>query len=193
MNTFETCFSPSGLNRRNSASRHALVLEVTPAQVRSIQDIELPRLDGKPGRLSDFKGQVVLAVNVASRCGFTRQYAGLEALHEKYSQRGFTVVGFPCNQFFGQEPGSPDEIQEFCSVNYGVTFPLFAKLDVKGANQHPLYSILTESPDDSGKAGNVSWNFEKFLVGRDGRVVRRFRSKVTPEDPRLVEAIESLL
>jgi glutathione peroxidase len=168
-------------------------LEVTQAQVRSIQDVELPQLDGRPGRLSDYKGQVVLAVNVASRCGFTPQYAGLEALQEKYSPRGFTVLGFPCNQFFGQEPGSADEIQEFCSVNYGVTFPLFAKLDVKGANQHPLYSILTESPDDSGKAGNVSWNFEKFLVGRDGRVVRRFRSKVTPEDPRLVEAIESLL
>jgi glutathione peroxidase len=166
---------------------------VTEAQTRSIQNIELPRLDGKPGRLADYKGQVVLAVNVASRCGFTPQYAGLEALHERYSPRGFTVLGFPSNQFFGQEPGSADEIQEFCSVNYGVTFPLFAKLDVKGTNQHPLYSILTESPDDSGKAGNVSWNFEKFLVGRDGRVVRRFRSKVTPEDPRLVEAIESLL
>jgi glutathione peroxidase len=169
------------------------VLKVTQAQTRSIQDIELPRLDGKPGRLADYKGKVVLAVNVASRCGFTPQYAGLEALHERYSPRGFTILGFPSNQFFGQEPGSADEIQEFCSVNYGVTFPLFAKLDVKGANQHPLYSILTESPDDSGKAGNVSWNFEKFLVGRDGRVVRRFRSKVTPEDPRLVEAIESLL
>jgi glutathione peroxidase len=166
---------------------------VTQAQTRSIQDIELPRLDGKPGRLAYYKGQVVLAVNVASRCGFTPQYTGLEALHERYSPRGFTVLGFPSNQFFGQEPGSADEIQEFCSVNYGVTFPLFAKLDVKGANQHPLYSILTESPDDSGKAGNVSWNFEKFLVGRDGRVVRRFRSKVTPEDHRLVEAIESLL
>lgn len=193
MSTFETCFSPGAPNRRNSESPRPLVLEVTQAQTRSIEDIELPRLDGTPGRLSDYKGKVVLAVNVASRCGFTPQYAGLEALYEKYSPRGFTVLGFPCNQFFGQEPGSADQIQEFCSVNYGVTFPLFAKLDVKGANQHPLYSILTESPDDSGKAGNVSWNFEKFLVGRDGRVVRRFRSKVTPEDPRLVEAIESLL
>ena len=193
MSTFETCFSPGAPNRRNSDSPRALVLKVTQAQARSIQEIELPRLDGTPGHLSDYKGQVVLAVNVASRCGFTPQYAGLEALYEKYSPRGFTVLGFPCNQFFGQEPGSADQIQEFCSVNYGVTFPLFAKLDVQGANQHALYSILTESPDDSGKAGNVSWNCEKFLVGRDGRVVRRFRSKVTPEDPRLVEAIESLL
>ena len=162
-------------------------------QSRSIYEIELPRLDGKPGKLADYAGQVVLAVNTASKCGFTPQYAGLQALHDRYSKRGFTVLGFPTNQFFGQEPGTAEEIQKFCSINYGVTFPLFAKLDVKGANQHPLYSILTEIPDDSGKAGNVGWNFEKFLVGRDGRVVRRFRSKVVPEDPKLVEAIEALL
>jgi glutathione peroxidase len=155
--------------------------------------VELSRLDGKPESLSAYSGKVVLAVNVASRCGFTPQYAGLQALQDRYSDRGFTVLGFPCNQFFHQEPGSAEQIQEFCSINYGVTFPLFAKLDVKGEGQHPLYSILTESADDSGKAGNVSWNFEKFLVGRDGHVVRRFRSKVVPEDPMLIEAIESLL
>jgi glutathione peroxidase len=162
-------------------------------QSRSIYEIELPRLDGKPGKLADYAGQVVLAVNTASKCGFTPQYAGLQALLCRYSKRGFTVLGFPSNQFFRQEPGTAEEIQEFCSNNYGVTFPLFAKLDVKGSNQHQLYSILTEIPDDSGKAGNVGWNFEKFLVGRDGRVVRRFRSKVVPEDPKLVEAIEALL
>jgi glutathione peroxidase len=162
-------------------------------QSRSIYEIELPRLDGKPGKLADYAGQVVLAVNTASKCGFTPQYAGLQALHDRYSKRGFTVLGFPTNQFFRQEPGTAEEIQKFCSNNYGVTFPLFAKLDVKGSNQHPLYSILTEIPDDSGKSGNVGWNFEKFLVGRDGRVVRRFRSKVVPEDPKLVEAIEALL
>jgi glutathione peroxidase len=162
-------------------------------QSRSILEIELPRLDGKPGRLSDYAGKVVLAVNVASKCGFTPQYAGLQALNDRYSERGFTVLGFPSNQFFNQEPGSAEQIQEFCSLNYGVSFPLFAKLDVKGSHQHPLYAILTEVPDDSGKAGHVAWNFEKFLVGRDGRVVRRFRSKVVPEDPKLVEAIESLL
>jgi len=162
-------------------------------QTPSIYDIELPRLDGQPAKLSEYAGKVVLAVNVASKCSFTPQYAGLEALYEKYSERGFTVLGFPCNQFFGQEPGSAEKIQEFCTVNYGVTFPLFTKLDVKGGNQHPLYSILTQLPDDSGKAGDVKWNFEKFLVGRDGRVVRRFRSRVVPEDPTLVEAIESLL
>jgi glutathione peroxidase len=161
--------------------------------VRSIYEIELPRLDGKPAKLSDYAGKVVLAVNVASRCGFTPQYAGLQAVHDRYSAQGFTVLGFPSNQFLNQEPGSAEQIQEFCSLNYGVTFPLFAKLDVKGNRQHPLYAILTAVPDDSGKAGNVSWNFEKFLVGRDGHVVRRFRSKVVPEDPKLIGAIESLL
>ncbi len=162
-------------------------------QARSIHEIELPRLDGKPEKLADYAGKVVLVVNVASKCGFTPQYAGLQALNDRYADRGFTVLGFPSNQFFNQEPGSAEDIQEFCSINYGVTFPLFAKLDVKGADQHPLYAILSEASDDSGKAGNVKWNFEKFLVGRDGRVVRRFRSKVVPEDPKLVEAIVFLL
>jgi glutathione peroxidase len=166
---------------------------VTQTQAQSIHEIELPRLDGKPAKLSDYAGKVVLAVNVASKCGFTPQYAGLQALNDRYADRGFIVLGFPSNQFFNQEPGSAEQIQEFCSVNYGVTFPLFAKLDVKGSTQHPLYAILTEVPDDAGKAGKVAWNFEKFLVGRDGRVVRRFRSKVVPEDPKLIEAIESLL
>ena len=161
--------------------------------MKSIYEVELPRLNGKPESLSAYSGKVVLAVNVASRCGFTPQYAGLQVLQNRYADRGFTVLGFPSNQFFHQEPGTAEQIQEFCSLNYGVTFPLFAKLDVKGEGQHPLYSLLSETADDAGKAGNVSWNFEKFLVGRDGRVVRRFRSKVTPEDPRIVEAVESLL
>jgi glutathione peroxidase len=160
---------------------------------QSIYQVELPRLNGNLESLSVYSGNVLLAVNVASRCGFTPQYAGLQALQDRYADRGFVVVGFPCNQFFHQEPGTAEQIQEFCSLNYGVTFPLFAKLDVKGEGQHPLYAIFSESADDSGKAGNVSWNFEKFLVGRDGRVVRRFRSKVVPQDPRIVEAIESLL
>jgi glutathione peroxidase len=160
---------------------------------RSIYELELPRLNGKPESLSAYDGKVVLAVNVASKCGFTPQYAGLQALQDRYADRGLVVLGFPCNQFFSQEPGSAEQIQEFCSINYGVTFPLFAKLDVKGPAQHPLYAILSEVADDSGKAGNVKWNFEKFLIGRDGRVLRRFRSKVVPEDPSLVGAIESLL
>ncbi|MEA2655677.1 MAG: glutathione peroxidase [Chloroflexota bacterium] len=166
---------------------------MSQTQQRSIYDLELPRLNGQPERLSAYAGKVVLAVNVASKCGLTPQYAGLQALQDKYSEKGFTVLGFPSNQFFRQEPGSADEIQSFCTVNYGVTFPLFAKLDVKGSHQHPLYAILTDFPDDAGKAGNVTWNFEKFLVGRDGRVVRRFRPKVVPEEKSVVEAIESLL
>ena len=147
---------------------------------RSIYEIELPRLNGRQESLSAYAGKVVLAVNVASRCGFTPQYAGLEALHERYPTNDFTVLGFPCNQFLHQEPGTAEEIEQFCSVNFGVTFPLFAKLDVKGPNQHPLYAILTELPDDAGKAGAVAWNFEKFLIDREGHAVHRFRSKVAP-------------
>jgi len=150
-------------------------------------------LNGKHASLSAYAGKVVLAVNTASKCGLTPQYEGLQKLHDRYSPQGFTVLGFPCNQFFHQEPGGADEIQSFCSINYGVTFPLFAKIDVKGANQHPLYAILSDFPDDAGKAGNVTWNFEKFLVDKDGQVVRRFRPKVVPEDPQIIEAIESLL
>jgi glutathione peroxidase len=166
---------------------------VSQAPTRSIYDLELPSLNGKQVALSDYTGRVVLAINVASRCGFTPQYKGLQALQDRYADRGFTVLGFPCNQFFRQEPGSAEQIQAFCTENYGVTFPLFAKLDVKGSNQHALYAILSEFPDDQAKAGNVNWNFEKFLVGRDGHVVRRFRSRVEPEDPKVVAAIEALL
>lgn len=158
-----------------------------------IYDLDMARLDGKRESLSTYKGDVVLAVNVASKCGFTPQYAGLESLYERYSDRGFTILGFPCNQFFHQEPGDAAQIQEFCSINYGVTFPLFSKLDVKGPKQDPLFAELTQTPDDAGKAGNVAWNFEKFLIDRVGNVRRRFRSRVTPEDPKLVEAIEQLL
>ena len=153
----------------------------------------MPLLNGEPGSLAEYEGKVVLAVNVASKCGFTPQYAGLERLYETYADRGFTVLGFPSNQFMGQEPGTAEQIAEFCSLNYGVTFPLYAKLDVKGSKQSPLYEILTSAPDDSGKAGDVKWNFEKFLVGKDGKAVRRFRSKTKPEDPALVSAIEDLL
>jgi glutathione peroxidase len=177
----------------NSRDRRLFLDAVSQAPARSIYEIELPALNGKQVGLSDYAGKVVLAVNVASRCGFTPQYKGLQTLHDRYSGRGFTVLGFPCNQFMHQEPGSAAEIQEFCSLNYGVTFPLFAKLDVEGADQHPLYAILSEFPDDQGKAGNVKWNFEKFLVGRDGQVVHRFRSKVKPEDPDVIASIEALL
>jgi glutathione peroxidase len=159
----------------------------------SIYQLELPRLSGQAESLGAYAGKVVLAVNVASKCGFTPQYAGLQRLFDRYAGRGFTVLGFPSNQFGRQEPGTAEQIEEFCRVNYGVTFPMFAKLDVKGSEQSPLYEILTQTPDDSGKAGNVSWNFEKFLVDREGHVRRRFRSRVKPEDPAITQAIESLL
>ena len=159
----------------------------------TVHDLPVNTLTGQPGSLGDLAGSTLLVVNVASKCGFTPQYAGLQALYDRYHDRGLAVLGFPCNQFFHQEPGDAAQIQEFCRLNYGVTFPLFAKLDVKGPNQDPLYALLTQTPDDAGKAGGVSWNFEKFLLARDGEVARRFRSRVTPEDPRVIEAIEALL
>ena len=138
-------------------------------------------------------GKPALVVNVASRCGLTPQYTALEALHEELSGRGFTVVGFPCNQFGGQEPGSAEEIAEFCSATYGVTFPMAAKIDVNGPDRHAVYGELTGHPDADGEAGDVQWNFEKFLVDGSGTVVARFRPRTAPEDPALRAAVEALL
>ena len=160
---------------------------------RSIHDINISRLDGTPASLGEYAGTLVLAVNVASRCGLTPQYAGLERLQEKYAGRGFTVLGFPCNQFGEQEPGSAAEISTFCSTTYGVTFPAFEKIEVNGAGRHPLFGLLTSIPDNEGRAGDVLWNFEKFLVNQDGEVVARFDPRVEPEDPRILEAIETRL
>jgi glutathione peroxidase len=159
----------------------------------SVHDIDLTTLAGKPASLGDFAGSTVLVVNVASKCGLTPQYAGLQELHDRFAERGFTVAGFPCNQFGGQEPGTADEISEFCSVNYGVTFPMFAKLDVNGADRHPLYAELTDVADAEGNAGDVQWNFEKFLIDADGNVVGRFRPMTEPQAPELVAAIEEHL
>ena len=159
----------------------------------SIYDEKINTLEGEPADLSQFKGKALLMVNVASKCGLTPQYEGLEQLHEKYGARGFEVLGFPCNQFMGQEPGTAEEIREFCDTNYHVQFPLFEKIDVNGANQHPLFAELEQVPDADGEAGDVKWNFEKFLVSPEGNVVGRFRPQVTPDDPALVEAIEAQL
>jgi glutathione peroxidase len=153
----------------------------------------LTLLDGSDTTVNAYAGQALLVVNVASQCGFTRQYAGLEALHERYRDRGLTVVGVPCNQFGAQEPGTAEEIAEFCQVNFGVTFPLLAKTDVNGPDRHPLFARLTEVADATGKAGDVTWNFEKFLVSPQGEVVGRFRTKIEPDDPELVAAIEAVL
>jgi glutathione peroxidase len=154
-----------------------------------IRDIPLTTIDGEAASLADHAGRVVMVVNVASRCGLTPQYEKLEALQREYGDRGFTVVGFPCNQFAGQEPGDADDIKEFCSMTYGVTFPLMQKVKVNGRHRHPLYAELTKVPDDRGKAGRVKWNFEKFVVLPSG-AIRRFRPQVQPDDPAIVELIE---
>jgi glutathione peroxidase len=156
-------------------------------------NFDLKRIDGSPLDESALTGRAVLVVNVASRCGLTPQYEGLERLQQRYGDAGFTVLGVPCNQFAGQEPGTPDEIQQFCSTTYGTTFPLTEKLEVNGQGSHPLYQWLTATPDSDGEAGDVQWNFEKFLVSPAGEIVARFRPQVDPEDERVTAAIESVL
>jgi len=161
--------------------------------VADIFESPIKTLSGDPGSLAPYKGKALLLVNVASRCGLTPQYTGLEKLQETYGDKGFSVLGFPCNQFLGQEPGTAEEIAEFCSTTYGVTFPLFEKIDVNGSERHPIYEELTKTEDSSGEAGDITWNFEKFLVSPSGEVVGRFRPQVEPEDPALVSAIEGEL
>ncbi len=159
----------------------------------AIYDLQLHTLDGESASLGQFKGKTVLVVNVASKCGLTPQYAGLERLQERYADRGFTVAGFPCNQFGGQEPGTAEEIGTFCSATYGVTFPLFEKIEVNGEHRHPLYDELTAVPDADGAAGDIQWNFEKFLIDPTGTIVGRFRPRTEPEDPAVTSAIEAVL
>ncbi len=158
----------------------------------TIFDIPVKTLSGEESSLAAYAQNPVLIVNVASKCGLTPQYEGLEKLQKNYAARGFTVVGFPCNQFMGQEPGTAEEIQSFCSTTYGVTFRLFEKIDVNGENQHPIYAELTKSADAEGHTGEIRWNFEKFLISPDGSI-RRFAPQVEPEDPILVAAIEAAL
>ena len=158
----------------------------------SLYEIPVNTLSGEPSSLAPYEGKTVLIVNVASKCGLTPQYEGLENLEKTYATRGFSVVGFPCNQFMGQEPGTAEEIQTFCSTTYGVTFPLFEKIDVNGDDRHPIYKELVVKEDAEGYSGDIRWNFEKFLVSPDGSV-QRFAPQVTPEDPTLVAAIESAL
>jgi glutathione peroxidase len=159
----------------------------------SVHDVSIARLDGSPMNLADFAGQTVLVVNVASQCGLTPQYTALEEVHERFADRGFTVLGVPCNQFLGQEPGTADEIAEFCSSTYGVTFPLTEKVEVNGEGRHPLYDELVDVADDEGHTGDIRWNFEKFLVGPDGAVVARFSPVTVPDDPSVLAAIEGVL
>ena len=159
----------------------------------SIYTTSISTLDGQPNALANAAGKVTLVVNVASKCGLTPQYEQLEALQKQYAAKGFTVVGVPCNQFLGQEPGTSEEIASFCSSTYGVTFPLTEKIDVNGDARHALYSALTPVADAEGVDGDIRWNFEKFLVNRDGAVVARFHPKTAPDAPEVISAIESAL
>lgn len=171
----------------------ALGLALPAAAQAPARPLEAPlvQLDGKPMEAAALQGKAVLFVNVASQCGYTKQYAGLQKLYETYKDRGLVIVGVPCNQFGGQEPGSAEEIQSFCKLNYGVSFPLLQKQEVNGPGRSPLYQSLVASPAGGGQ--DIRWNFEKFLVGRDGGVIARFPSKIAPEDPTLIAAIEAAL
>jgi glutathione peroxidase len=157
----------------------------------ALWDAPIRTLQGAATRLADFRGKALLLVNVASKCGLTPQYTALEALHEKLSPKGFSVIGFPCNQFGGQEPGTPEQIQTFCSTSYGVLFPLTEKIEVNGANRHPIYRELTQVADAAGHSGDIRWNFEKFVVSADGSTITRFDPRTTPDDPAVLAAIEA--
>ena len=159
----------------------------------SVYEVEIGGLRGGSADLDQYKGKAALVVNVASKCGLTPQYEGLERLQQRYSDRGFTVIGVPCNQFMGQEPGTPEEIAEFCSTTYGVTFPLTEKVEVNGEGRHPLYQALVGTPDAEGHTGDIRWNFEKFVIAPDGTVAARFAPQTDPEAPEVVSAIEENL
>ena len=169
----------------------ALLMSTFLASAAGLHDIPVKDIDGKAMSLKAYDGKVLLIVNVASKCGYTPQYKGLEAIYEKYKDKGLVVLGFPCNQFGAQEPGTNEEIKQFCSAKYNVTFPMFDKLEVNGPNRHPLYVALAGK--DSPYPGDIHWNFSKFLISRDGKILKRFESKVTPESPEVTQAIESAL
>lgn len=162
-------------------------------EVPPVLNYEMPSLAGKPVSLKDYQGKVILIVNTASKCGATPQYKPLQKLYEKYQDKGLVVLGFPCNQFGGQEPGSASEIQEFCTANYGVTFPIFSKINVNGPDAAPLYQHLTSEETNPKFAGKIKWNFEKFLISRDGEIVGRFATSIDPGDAAVVQAIEAQL
>ncbi len=168
-----------------------LMLAVTALRAQSLYEVPLKNIDGKPATLAPYKGRVLLVVNTASECGYTPQYAGLEALFTKYQAKGLTIVGFPCNQFGGQEPGTAADIKKFCTDTYNVTFPLFDKIEVNGAQRHPLYALL--AGPSSPFPGDITWNFNKFLVGPDGKILARFDSAVEPDSPDLIKALEGAL
>jgi len=164
-----------------------------PPKEKSVYEFTMKDIDGKDIKLNQYKGDVVMIVNTASKCGYTPQYEGLEKIYEKYKDKGFVILGFPANNFGGQEPGAEKEIKEFCTLKYHVSFPMFSKISVKGEDQHPLYSFLTNKESDPDFAGDITWNFNKFLVDKKGTIVARFSSKDTPESDTVTAAIEKYL
>lgn len=159
----------------------------------SVYEFTMKDIDGNEQKLDAYKGKVIMIVNTASKCGNTPQYEGLEAIYKKYKDQGFVILGFPANNFMGQEPGTDKEIKEFCTLKYNVSFPMFSKISVKGADQDPFYAFLTHKETNPGFDGDITWNFEKFLIGRDGKVIARFTPKTQPEDPAVIKAIEDAL
>lgn len=179
-------------NRADNKSRSVTTVDSTEDSIK-LRDLNIKLLNGDPAKTARHEDLAVLVVNVASKCGLTGQYAALERLQQEYSPRGFTVLGVPCNQFMDQEPGTSDEIAEFCSTNYGVTFPLTEKLCVNGADRHPLYAGLVNAPDATGYTGDIRWNFEKFLLAPGSTVVARFAPATEPDLPEVRQAIEEVL
>lgn len=164
-----------------------------PPKEKSMYEFTMKNIDGQDVKLESYKGKVVMLVNTASKCGLTPQYDGLQALYEKYKDKGFVVLGFPANNFMGQEPGTEKEIKEFCTLKYNVTFPMFAKISVKGTDQHPFYTFLTNKETNPGMEGDITWNFEKFIADKNGKIISRFSPKTLPNDPKVVEKIENAL
>lgn len=178
------------------AYKYGMILNPSPATAsaeRSVYEFTMNDIDGKEVKLDTYKGKVVMIVNTASKCGYTPQYEGLQALYEKYKDKGLVILGFPANNFMGQEPGTEAEIKDFCTTKYKVTFPMFAKISVKGEDQHPLYNFLTNKTTNPQFAGDISWNFNKFVLDRNGNVVARFGSKDTPQGDNVVAAVEKNL
>lgn len=178
------------------AYKYGLILNPSPKEPvseTSLYDFTLKDIDGNDVNLGRYKGNVILIVNTASRCGYTPQYEALQAIYERFKDRGFVVLGFPANNFMGQEPGTEKEIKEFCTLKYNVTFPMFSKISVTGSDQHPLYRFLTNKKTNPEFGGDITWNFNKFLISRDGKVIGRFGSKDKPDDPAVIAAIETAL
>lgn len=166
---------------------------ISMVSAKQLYDFEVKAIDGKQVKLDAYKGKVIMIVNTASKCGFTKQYDDLQNLYDKYGKDGLIILGFPANNFLAQEPGSNDEIQEFCRINYGVNFPMFAKISVKGKNMHPLYKYLTEKDSNPKHSGKISWNFTKFLISREGEIINRFAPATSPADAKVISAIEKAL